>query len=243
MKQVTTVLSVVNRLEYFDSQIDAIESQTIDSDIFVIWRNAAEYTRSYPSIIYKNETQHFNSLYGRFYNSLHIKTPYTFIVDDDILPGQKYIEKCIDFSKKHNDEVVIATMGINFKTNTTSYDPRERISPDVFLKEPKKVDMGGQGWFMKTQHLQHFLYDSIFNENSGEDLHYSYCLFKNKVPIYILDKDVSIPEGWQDLTLGERGKDNRAQWKQTQHLEIRNKVLKHYTTKGWLSGRGNSTLI
>lgn len=243
MKQVTTVLSVVKRLEYFKSQIDAIESQTIDSDIFVIWRNASEYSFSYPSIIYKNESQHFNSLYGRFYNSLHIKTPYTFIVDDDILPGEKYIERCINFSKEHNDKVVIATYGVNFKSNTSEYTPKERIGPEVFLKEPKKVDMGGQGWFMKTELLQHFLYESIFNEGSGEDLHYSYCLFKNKVPIYIIDKDVNDSKTWQDLTLGKRGEDDQAQWKQTQHLDIRNKVLKHYTTKGWLSGRGNSTLI
>ena len=243
MKEVTTVLSVVHRLDYLSSQIESIENQTIDSDIMIIWRAGCKYPLKYPAIIYANESEHFNSLYGRFYNSLHIKTPYTFIVDDDILPGEKYIERCIKFSKEHNDKVVVATYGVNFKSNSTLYDVKERIGPKHFLKEPTKVDMGGQGWFMKTELLQHFLYDKLKEEGSGEDLHFSFCLFKNNIPIYIIDKDKEDQQTWQDLTLGERGADDQAQWRQSQHKNIRNKLIKHYSDKGWLSRKGNSTLI
>ena len=60
MNQVTTVLSVVERPEYLDSQIDAINTQTVPSDIFIIWRNNLDYSLSYPSVIYRNESKHFN---------------------------------------------------------------------------------------------------------------------------------------------------------------------------------------
>ena len=103
--------------------------------------------------------------------------------------------------------------------------------------------MGGQGWFMKTELLQHFLYSELYRGESGEDLHFSYCLFKNDVPIYILHKGVDNKDEWQDLSLGKRGLDDKAQWRTKQHKNIRDQVLRHYTTKGWLSGRGNSTLI
>ena len=139
MNQVTTVLSVVERPEYLDSQIDAIKAQTIPSDIFIIWRNYLEYSLFYPAIIYRNESKHFNSLYGRFFNSLHIKTPYVFICDDDLLPGKQYLEKCINFSKSKNDNVVISSFGVDFKTNTNSYKPLSRIDQDVFLDSPKKL--------------------------------------------------------------------------------------------------------
>ena len=112
MNQVTTVLSAVKRLHYLPSQIESIEEQTIDSDISLIWHNDEPYNLEYPATIYKSGRDKFNSLYGRFYNSLHIKTPYVFIVDDDILPGKKYLERCIEYSKSVEDNVVISTFGV-----------------------------------------------------------------------------------------------------------------------------------
>lgn len=233
MNQVTTVLSVVKRLEYFESQIDAINAQTIPSDIFVIWRNDQYYFHSYPAIIYRNESKHFNSLYGRFFNSLHIKTPYVFICDDDLLPGKQYLEKCINFSKSKNDNVVISSFGVDFKTDTTKYEPLSRIDQDVFLDSPKKVDMGGQGWFMKTELLKLFLLYPFFKEESGEDIHFSFCLFQAMVDIFVLDKDRNKVDTWQDTTLGERGLDDKAQWKQKQHNKVRDELVKHYVELGW----------
>lgn len=233
MNQVTTVLSVVERPEYLDSQIDAIKTQTVPSDIFIIWRNNLDYSLPYPSVIYRNESKHFNSLYGRFFNSLHIKTPYVFICDDDLLPGDKYLERCIDFSKSKNDNIVISSFGVDFKTDTTKYEPLSRIDQDVFLDFPKKVDMGGQGWFMKTELLKLFLLYPFFKEESGEDIHFSFCLFQAMVDIFVLDKDINNVGTWQDTTLGERGLDDKAQWKQKQHNMIRNELVKHYVELGW----------
>lgn len=233
MNEVTTVLSVVKRPEYFDSQIDCIENQTVDSDIFIIWRHYLEYNLFYPAITYKNESKHFNSLYGRFYNSLHIKTPYIFICDDDLLPGSNYLKRCIDFSKSKNDNVVISSFGVTFKQGETKYNPDRRIDQDVFLDTPFKVDMGGQGWFFKTELLKHFLSEPIKLEGSGEDIHFSYCLYKNDIDIYVLDKQQQDESTWQDTTLGKRGADHKAQWKQKEHIETRNLLLKHYTKLGW----------
>ena len=234
MKKVTTVLSVVNRLPYLNSQLDSINNQTIDSDIFIIWRNKERYSLSYPCIIYQNETQHFNSLYGRFYNSLHIKTPYVFIVDDDILPGKKYIERCIEFSKKENDKVVICHYGVIVDRNNINYYTAEKVKPDTFLEIPTQVNMGGQGWFLKTELLNHFLDEYIVDESTGEDLHFSFSLANKNIPIFILDKDKNDKDTWQDLTLGERGGDDYSQWKNNPtHFETRDFLLKAYAEKGW----------
>lgn len=243
MKKVTTVLSAVNRLPYLTSQLDSIKNQTIDSDIFIVWRNNERYSLSYPCIIYQNESKHFNSLYGRFYNSIHIKTPYVFIVDDDILPGSKYIERCINFSKQNNDKVVVCTFGVNFSKRETKYNPIFRVDQNIFLDNPLQVDMGGQGWFMKTELLNHFLHQPPVDLTTGEDLHFSYCLFKNNIPIYVLDKDKKAKETWQDMSLGKRGEDDKAQWRTNPtHFSIRDKLVKIYTDLGWEFG-ANKTVI
>lgn len=234
MNKVTTVLSAVNRLHYLPSQIESIQAQTTPSDILLIWRNQKVYDLEFPCIIYRNESKHFNSLYGRFYNSLHVKTPYIFIVDDDILPGKEYIERCIKFSKSKNDKVVISTFGITVNPNNITYSDIVRYNTKLFLDKPIQVDMGGQGWFMKTELLYHFLDQAIIEQSNGEDLHFSYCLSNKSIPIIVLNKDRKNKDTWQDLTLGKRGGDDFGIHKvDKNHWQVRDRLLKAYAKKGW----------
>lgn len=243
MNQVTTVLSVVNRPEYLPSQLDCIENQSITSDIFLIWRNPQKYNLDFPAITYHSESPHFNSLYGRFYNSLHIQTPYVFICDDDLLPGRKYLERCIEFSKKNNDNVVVSSFGLVFPKNAREYKPTTRLSQNIFLQHPFKVDMGGQGWFMKTELIKYFLHRPPLELNTGEDLHFSFCLYENNIPIYVLDKDKKNKETWQDITLGERGMDEKAQYKSNKnHFPLRNALVSKYVELGWEFGKPSQLL-
>ena len=116
MKEVTTVLTVMDRIEYLNSQLLAIEDQTISSDLIIHWNTNSVYRYKYPVFIYSN--QHKSApLYNRFISSLNISTPYIFICDDDILPGRKYLERCIEFSKQKNDKVCIVNYGMIFNEN------------------------------------------------------------------------------------------------------------------------------
>jgi len=233
MNQITSVLTVVERPEYLNTQIDCIKKQSINSDIFIVWRNKQQYDLKYPAILYFNESSHFNSLYGRFYNSLHIKTPYVFICDDDLLPGKKYLERCIEFSKSKNDKVVISSYGMKFKEGEKKYNVNKRINHNTFPKVPVKVDMGGQGWFMKTELLKLFTSYPYLLDDSGEDIHFSFCLFKNSIDIFVLDKDIDNKDTWQDTCRGSRGNDEKAQWKNTTHKIVRDKLIDKYTSLGW----------
>ena len=244
MNQVTTVLSAVKRLHYLPSQIESIEEQTIDSDISLIWHNDEPYNLEYPATIYKSGRDKFNSLYGRFYNSLHIKTPYVFIVDDDILPGKKYLERCIEYSKSVEDNVVISTFGVTVNPDNITYYDVRRTGVDTFLNTPLQVDMGGEGWFMKTELLQHFLRGSIIEPSNGEDLHFSFSLHNVGIPIVVLDKDKKDKDTWQDLTLGRRGADEFGLHRtDNEHYIKRDKLLKLYATKGWKFNKGLKALI
>ena len=244
MNQVTTVLSAVKRLHYLPSQIESIKEQTVDSDISLIWHNDEPYNLEYPAVVYKNGSDYFNSLYGRFYNSLHIKTPYVFIVDDDILPGKKYLERCIEYSKSVEDNVVISTFGVTVNPDNITYYDVRRTVVNTFLNTPLQVDMGGEGWFMKTELLQHFLRGSIIEPSNGEDLHFSFSLHSVGIPIVVLDKDKKDKDTWQDLTLGRRGADEFGLHRtDNEHYIKRDKLLKLYATKGWKFNKGLKALI
>ena len=230
MNLVTTVLTVTDRKEYLDSQLKAIEDQTIKSDIIIHWNNQSEYNLKYPSLIYRNNHKSA-PLYNRFVSSLNITTPYLFICDDDILPGKNYLERCLNFSKNKN--VCIVSCGMDFYEGETEYNVSKRISQDIFLKSPTQVSMGGQGYFFKTNLLKEYCNTKIHDTLSGEDIHLAYVCWKNNILTYVLDKDENNKDTWQDLTLGERGRDKMAQWRYSTHKPIRNKLMKIYTSLGW----------
>ena len=54
MKEVTTVLTVMDRIEYLNSQLLAIEDQTISSDLIIHWNTNSVYRYKYPVFIYSN---------------------------------------------------------------------------------------------------------------------------------------------------------------------------------------------
>lgn len=227
---ITTVLTVTDRLEYLQSQLESIKNQTVSSEIFIHWNNDTEYELEYPSVIYRN--QHKSTpLYSRFINSINITTPYVFICDDDILPGKKYLEKCLEFSK--NKDVCIVSCGMNFNEGETKYNVNKRIRQSEFLKVPTQVNMGGQGYFLKTELLRKYCNYKTHSTLSGEDIHLGFVCYKENIPIYVLDKDENDKDTWQDLTLGERGNDEKAQWKYPTHKPVRDELMGIYTSLGW----------
>ena len=242
MKLVTTVLTVCDRHEYLDSQINAIKAQSIDSDIFIHWNSVKEYNLEYPAFVYKN-TEKPKSLYSRFYSSLDIRTPYVFIPDDDILPGSKYLEKCIEFSKSKNDQVLIGALGMNFPQGTREYDIRTRVGAGYnhFPTTPVRVDMVGQGYFMSTDLLRYF---GSFTPSHkyGEDILLAFSMYKNNIPIYVLDIDRSDLATYPDFTVGQRGRDDFAQWKHPRHKKLRSLLVQMYTNQGWEFKKNNSLI-
>ena len=232
MNKVTTVLTVTDRIEYLKTQIKAIENQTIDSDIIIHWNTDEEYTLNYPAIIYRN--QHKSApLYNRFFSSVNITTPYIFICDDDILPGKRYLERCIEFSEKQPSDVCIVNYGMIFSEETNQYDVAKRIHHNMFLSNPKLVHMGGQGYFFKTNLLRSFCEYETYDSKWGEDIHLGYVCWENGIRTYVLDSDENDKSTWQDLTLGSRGVDDLAQWRYPTHRPVRNKLMKKYTKLGW----------
>lgn len=232
MNTVTTVLTVTDRIEYLESQIESIENQTIKSDIVIHWNTHKEYTLDYPAFIYRNQ-QKRAPLYSRFYNSFSLETPYIFICDDDILPGKKYLERCIDFSQKNIDPVCIVSYGMIFDEDETKYNVSERIHHKRFFSTPKVVNMGGQGYFFKKEILKFYSNIGTYSSITGEDIHLGFTCWKNNIKTYVLDSDKEDIDTWRDLTLGKRGNDENAQWRYNDFYFLRDSLISKYKSLGW----------
>ena len=71
MNQVTTILTITDRLSYLDSQLESINNQTSKSDVIIHWNNQSEYNLDYPSVVYRNKHKS-EPLYNRFISSLNV---------------------------------------------------------------------------------------------------------------------------------------------------------------------------
>ena len=237
---ITTVLTVMDRLDYLSSQLKAIRSQSTDTKILIHWNRKDNYTLDYPAIVYRN--QHKSApLYNRFISSLNIDTPYVFICDDDILPGKKYLERCVNFLE--NNDACIVNYGMIFGKDSSDYNVVERIDHQAYLKKPRQVDMGGQGYFFKTKLLRKYCDYKIHDSKWGEDIHLGYICYKENIPTYVLDSDRNDIDTWQDMSVGQRGIDEAAQWRYPTHKPVRDKLVNIYSKLGWEFKLANPSII
>jgi len=184
---VTVILSGYKRPYTLQAQYDAILKQTYRPQSIILSVNIAEDLNKYPQEVVNNcESIISNGNYGvwgRFSMALNAKTDFINIIDDDTIPGERWLENCIN--SINTQDGVLATRGVVAdKQNDRSYpapqsykaigwcDPNEEIA---------RVDMGCHSWFFPKPILRAFWADMPLNipMNYGEDMHLSYVAQKH----------------------------------------------------------------
>lgn len=240
----TTVLNVFARPEYLPEQLKAIREQTILSDIWIDYTVPEGGTVFDLSSIAPEAkiTIRFNQNlyhYGRFYYSLNATSDYIFICDDDIIPGKRYLEYCIETIQKYKN-CVITGYGLIFDRSKEGYQPTKRYGWHTLgssgQKDYQQVDMGGHSWFMRKETLNLIAREVPLNNTNGEDLHFSYMINKySSIPIIVLPHLIDQPEKWScDYKRGMKmGNDNNATFRRQDHNTIRDKAVNYYLANGW----------
>ena len=235
MEKVTTILTVYKRAKYLNEQIKAIENQSLKSNILIHWnsKNLPQENMHYPMYIYKNFNSK-NALFNRFYSSLSLNSEYIFICDDDIVPGNDYLRRGINFLKSNDNKALLGVYGMIFRPGETRYNVHERIGAvhNNFPKKPRKVHMVGQGYLFHKSILHLFAGHEKLSTKSNEDICLGYIMYLNKLPIYVLDVNDNI-QSYPDITKGIRGSDDNALWKTQEHKISRDKLIKKLTDLGW----------
>ena len=121
---VTVILNIYKRIGYFRQQVESIRNQTTPVDIWVDFTPQSiddlNLINEYPDIKFSIRWNQNLKFHGRFNYALNADTEYIFICDDDIIPGPKYLEHCIETMETHGDSL-LTTYGVILDPKTNAY--------------------------------------------------------------------------------------------------------------------------
>jgi len=185
---VTVILTIWKR-NYLEEQIEALLNQSIPPEEIWIYQchnyiSIRKVLKKYPQVKYQYNTNNL-SFYGRFSLGLHAKTPYLYILDDDVLPSSNWIENCIKLCSARN--AIISSSGRVVPLNDYTpevvkgrkqyYDSFIGDSDNLFGKnycaKETFIDFGCNSWFFKTEWLHYFWAVKPYTFFNGEDIHLS----------------------------------------------------------------------
>jgi hypothetical protein len=184
---ITVVLSGFKRPYSAQQQYNAIINQTHKPSEIIFWQNDSDKKIEFPPSV-TSRCKHIRStenygVWGRFAIALMAKHDYICVIDDDTIPGSRWLENCISTVKQY--EGVITTRGviansdkINEYPGPNSYEAFGWCNPN---EETIKVDMGCHCWFFNKDILRAFWAEApkTLPMNYGEDMHLSYVAQKH----------------------------------------------------------------
>jgi len=176
---IAVVLNAYKRTDYLSLQLDAIENQTMPPQSVYVWQNAGgDIDDALKSKFILAECSENLGVWARFAFALNINADYICIFDDDTIPGQRWLENCVNTMTTH--EGLLGTRGLKFFSKKR-YFPFDSFGWGDPNEETVQVDIVGHSWFFKREWLSAFWSELPPIEAShiaGEDIHFSYMLQK-----------------------------------------------------------------
>lgn len=173
------ILNVFKRSANFSMQVAALRAQTIPPVEILVWENGDETVADLrvEGIFVARANRNFG-VWSRFAFALNASGDYILILDDDTIPGKKWIENCLATIKTHPG--LLGTRGLRFSSRYSyaGYSEVGLYSPN---QEIERTDIVGHAWFFRRELLAAFWaeYPNRFPEDlSGEDIHFSYAIQK-----------------------------------------------------------------
>lgn len=177
---ISVVLNVYRRSSNFGKQLAAINNQSIKPIEILVWENGTE---SVPDEFRDQVTIARSSrnlgVWARFAFALNAKGDYVCILDDDTIPGKRWLENC--YRTMLATPGLLGTRGLIFE-NPSAYSMHRDIGVYGPNETTQPVDIVGHSWFFKASWLSCFWseYENRFAEDlAGEDIHFSYAIQKN----------------------------------------------------------------
>lgn len=219
------------RPHVLDEQLEAIKNQSIQPNEIIIGHLQNEKTSQYN--FEKRDLKlinfHFDpGIHTKFILATAVKpqTDFIAILDDDVIPGSKWLENCLNSYKKK--EGVYGILGFNLTSSYCMHSAGREFLKDEIVQ----VDFVGQGWFFPYKYLQYMWTEPFpsYNQN-GDDIWFGYQLAKHGVNCYIPPYPGDNQEMWghKDMRAGAESLFKR----DSKHHERRNQLLKLAKDRGW----------
>ena len=167
---VTCVCNLYKRPESLIKQLEALESQSLKPRHIILYQDGISSAK-YEVKLNDNLLKHFDDykkaddntgVWSRFQFAKDVvKTKYVCVLDDDTIPGERWLENCMTEMLEHGDAGIYGTNGIMMTDDHTypkgGYFPVGWKNP---VKECTQVDFVGHSWFFKTEYLNYMFDDT-----------------------------------------------------------------------------------
>jgi hypothetical protein len=185
---ITVVLNGFKRPHTLKEQYAALKQQTVQDFDIMLWINLVDSTSLEfdQSIINDCNSIISNTnfgVWGRFTAALNARTKYVCVIDDDTIPGKKWLENCLNTIQTHRGVLstrgVVANLGHDLSYPApASYTAVGWCNPN---EKAVRVDMGCHSWFFEKTWIRAFFAEmpDIFPMRYGEDMHLSYAVKKH----------------------------------------------------------------
>jgi hypothetical protein len=177
---VTVILNGYKRPHRLAEQYDSAQSQSIPPKNIMYWQNTI------PDITYDRYTvtqcvsavcNENLGVWSRFAYALNARTNWVCILDDDTIPGNRWLENCLNTHETCPG--LLGTIGVFFSDG--KYTNGVRVGWDNPNPNPVKVDIVGHSWFFHRDLLSVFWRElPPLNQTPfvGEDIHFSHMIQK-----------------------------------------------------------------
>lgn len=213
---VTIVLNGFKRPHALKEQYDAIKRQTYKDIDLMLWSNYDQQSfNNYPQEVVSGCSSAFcNTNFGvwaRFAFALNAFTKYICIMDDDTIPGSKWIENCINTMQTNTG--LLGCRGVRMKDDYKNYPGCNYEGISGGNEKLEQVDIIGHCWFFERDWLRAYWAEAPSSplRYGGEDMHFSYVMQKHYgLNSYIPPQPSDDKELWGSIDPSKYGEDMAA---------------------------------
>ena len=241
---ITVILNGYRRPEALKEQYDSVMNQTVSEDLDVmLWTNFHQDSYDkFPKEVVENVTAGMCNknlgVWARFAFALNAKTRFICVLDDDTIPGKKWLENCLVTMEESTG--LLGCRGVRMTGEDFNNYPMcqyEAFGAASPSDEIKQVDIMGHCWFFEREWLRAYWAEmpSTPLQYGGEDMHFSYSIQKYLgLSTYVPPHPTEDMSYWgsQPDSAYRLGVDEHA-ISVNHHSEIFGESLRHYHKKGF----------
>lgn len=228
---ISVILTQYKRPHLHKLQVEAIRSQSVKPAEIFCWVNSCN--RSFirvegVSYILCEANWKFH---GRFALSMLCQTKYVAIFDDDIIPGPKWFESCLDYVEYG----ILGSSGIRLPRS--GYRPHVKVGHNgTHSTCLEKVNLVGHSWFSNKQFLRNIWREEPLSWDNGEDIQLAaLSQIHSGVGCYVPPHPENDTSVWGCLPEYRLLGDDRVATSKVDksHYCLRSKLVEEYKKKGW----------
>jgi len=232
---ISVVIFTYKRPKYFRQQLIAIKNQTIKPIEIIVGHLINEKTKYFDfygvdKII---DFKYDPGIFSKFITATAAKGDFIAIFDDDIIPGNRWFENCLDCFKK--EKGLYGSFG--GKLTESSYQKVKKFGGLHRKSQHKElVDFIGMSWFFPFEYLSYIWKEKPPFYENGEDIFFSFMLKKYKKVDSFVTPYPKNRDFWGSI-YPEYGIDENAIFLRDMktHKSIRNETVKILMERGWKS--------